>query len=432
MPSSHHNQPPGAPGGSFVGRAYPDSALDRHVATTVLGLMSGTSADGVDAVLARFQGHPSRPRWRILASHFRPYPPELRERLVAAGQGTPLDSAAWLELAEAVTEEQAAAGRACDPKGRACLVGCHGQTVWHRPPSAQRRGASWQLLQAPLLAQLLQRPVVADFRAADLALGGQGAPLVPPADEALVGRGAGWRALLNLGGIANLTLLPPASGPDRHQPVRGWDCGPANTLIDLAVQHFSQGRQAYDADGRWACRGTINELLIARWLDETYFRSAPPKSTGRELFGGADLERRLADWEAQAARDGISAQPAGALATLTAFSAAVVAQDLDHGPRPLELLVAGGGSRNLLLMEQLRRRCHGTAVRPLSDLGIADSEREALAFALLAWWHTRGHQGNAPSVTGARQGCVLGVRTEPAARLQRRRQIFSPRGAAAT
>jgi len=376
--------------------------------------MSGTSADGVDAVLAHFQGRASRPRWQILASHFRPYPADLRDQLVAAGQGTPLASGAWLELAEAVTEEQAAAARACDPLGRASLVGCHGQTVWHRPPSGPRRGASWQLLQAPLLAQLLQRPVVADFRAADLALGGQGAPLVPPADEALVGRVAGWRALLNLGGIANLTLLPPACGPDRHQPVRGWDCGPANTLIDLAVQRFSQGRQAYDADGRWAEQGQVDETLISRWLQEAYFTGAPPKSTGRELFGGADLERRLADWQAKANAEGRAAEPADALATLTAFSAAVVAQDLDHGPRPLELLVAGGGSRNRMLLEQLRRRCHVTAVRPLSALGIADNAREALAFALLAWWHAQGHPGNAPSVTGARRACVLGVRVEPA------------------
>lgn len=380
----------------------------------VLGLMSGTSADGVDAVLASFRGHPCRPRWRILSSHSQPYPPALRDRLVAAGQGTALSSADWLELAEAVTEEQAAAARTCDPAGHAELVGCHGQTVWHRPPSDQRRGASWQLLQSPLLAQLLERPVVADFRAADLALGGQGAPLVPPADEALVGRLAGWRALLNLGGIANLTLLPPAIGPDCRQPVRGWDCGPANTLIDLAIHRFSEGQLTYDADGAWARQGRIDETVIGRWLQEDYVLSPPPKSTGRECFGQADLEQRLADLAATGFSGGVHLAPADVLATLTAFSAAVVAQDLRRGPRPLELLVAGGGSRNPVLMEQLRRRCHGTAVLPLSELGIADSEREALAFALLAWWHLKRHPGNAPSVTGARRACVLGVRAEPA------------------
>ncbi|MFN9638171.1 MAG: anhydro-N-acetylmuramic acid kinase [Synechococcaceae cyanobacterium] len=370
----------------------------------VLGLMSGTSADGIDAVLADFRGRSATPRWRILASHAHPYPALLRERLIQLGQGRPCSASELLDLAEALTEAQAAAAHACDPEGQAALVGCHGQTVWHRPPQGRRRGASWQLLQAPLLAQLLGRPVVFDFRSADLALGGQGAPLVPPADEALLGRTEGWRAVLNLGGIANLTLLPPAVGPDRHRPVLGWDCGPANTLLDLAVERFSEGRLGYDADGAWASRGQVQEACLERWLDEPYFRQAPPKSTGRELFGAADLERRLAE---------LPADPADGLATLTALSAAVVAQDLSRGPRPLELLVAGGGARNRRLMEELRRRCHGIAVRPLQELGIADAQREALAFALLAGWQRRGHAGSLPSVTGARRAAVLGVCAEP-------------------
>ena len=375
----------------------------------VLGLMSGTSADGVDAVLTDLSGPPHRPRWRLLASAAIAYPPDLRRRLVALGQGQPLASAEILELAEALTEQQAQAARACDG-GRAELVGCHGQTVWHRPPGDGKRGASWQLLQGPLLAELLAIPVVFDFRSADLALGGQGAPLVPATDAALLGGIGGWRAVLNLGGIANLTLLPPASGPDRKAPVLGWDCGPANTLLDLAVSQFSGGRLTFDADGAWAREGTIHEALIARWLQEPYFQQPPPKSTGRESFGGPDLERRLRELAAFSPDDRLAAD---ALATLTAFTAAVVAADLNRQPRPLELLVAGGGCRNGLLMEQLRRRCRGLAVMPLQELGIADCQREALAFALLAWWHHHGHPGSLPSVTGARQAAVLGVRVEP-------------------
>ncbi len=380
----------------------------------VLGLMSGTSADGVDVVLAHFAGPCHRPRWRILAGHSTPYPDPLRRELVAVGQGAARSSAELLDLAEAVTELQAAAARACDPGGQAQLVGCHGQTIWHRPPARGRRGASWQLLQGPLLAQLLQRPVVHDLRAADLALGGQGAPLVPAADEALLGRIGGWRAVLNLGGIANLTLIPPRSGPDRHQAVRGWDCGPANTLLDLAVGHFSGGQESFDAGGAWASRGRVDEGSLAGWLQEPYLQRSGPKSTGRELFGQADLERRLGDLEQAAAQGGGGLQAADALATLTAFSAAVVAQDLERGPRPVELLVAGGGSRNGMLMAELRRRCPGVIVRPLAELGIADSQREALAFALLAWWHRHHHGGNAPSITGARRTAVLGVSAEPA------------------
>ncbi|MEB3234934.1 MAG: anhydro-N-acetylmuramic acid kinase [Cyanobacteriota bacterium] len=370
----------------------------------VLGLMSGTSADGVDAVLARFAGAPHRPRWQIVASAALPYPDNLRQRLIAAGQGAPLAAADWLALAEAVSEQQALAARRCDPTGRAALVGCHGQTIWHRPPAGPQRGASLQLLQGPLLAALLQRPVVFDFRAADLALGGQGAPLVPATDAALLGGTAGWRGVLNLGGIANVTLIPPASGPQRQDPVLGWDCGPANTLLDLAVQQLSGGQQRWDEGGAWAGRGQVNEGLISAWLQEPYPQQQPPKSTGRELFGQQDLQRRLT------AMQGLDA--ADQLATLTAFSAACVAQDLRSRP-PLELLVAGGGCRNLTLMAQLRRRCLGTIVRPLEELGIADQQREALAFALLAWWHRLGHPGNATSVTGAARRSVLGVCAMP-------------------
>lgn len=379
----------------------------------MLGLMSGTSADGVDAVLAAFSGSVSRPRWELLNSHFHPYPDRLRQQLIALGQGTAFTAEGLLELGEAVTEVQAAAARGCDPSAQASLVGCHGQTVWHRPPDGKRRGASWQLLAGPLLAQLLMHPVVFDFRAIDLALGGQGAPLVPAADAALLPPIGGWRALLNLGGIANLTLLPPAAGPDRREPVRGWDCGPANTLIDLAMARFSHGALSYDADGAWAHRGAIDEPLINSWLQEPYFRQPPPKSTGRELFGLHDLQVRLQALQKAASRRGKPLEANDALATLTAFSAAVVAHDLSRGPRPLELVVAGGGARNPVLMEQLRRRCRGLWVRRLSELGIGEAEREALAFALLAWWHQCGHPGSLPSVTGARASAVLGVCAYP-------------------
>lgn len=372
-------------------------------------MMSGTSADGVDAVLARFRGSPRRPRWQVAQTASVPYPDDLRSLLIGCGQGQPITAAVLLDLVEALTEVQARAARACDPRQRAEVAGCHGQTLWHRPPASGRRGASWQALMGPLLAERLQCPVVFDFRAADLALGGHGAPLVPATDAALLGGIAGWRAVLNLGGIANLSLIPPLQGPDRHQPVRGWDCGPANTLIDLAVHQFSDGRLRFDAAGAWARQGCIAEAVIADWLSEPYFRQPPPKSTGRESFGAEDLRQRLAalrDWNPQLTA-------ADALATLTAFSAAAVAQDLRRGTPPRELLVAGGGTRNVFLFEQLRLRCRGMVVRPLADLGIGDMEREALAFALLAWWHVRGHPGSLPSVTGASRAAVLGVRAHP-------------------
>ena len=385
----------------------------------VLGLMSGTSADGVDAALAQFKGRPEAPDWALLNTASVPYPSGLKQRLIRMAQGEPTSACDLLEMSEAVTEMQATAAHLCDPERSASLLGCHGQTIWHRPPApaskqskeSGRRGASWQILQAPLLAHLSGQPVIHDFRAADLALGGQGAPLVPMADAALMGRIDGWRGLLNLGGIANITLIPPNAGPDRQRPVLGWDCGPANTLMDLAITRLSQGQDTFDMDGALAGRGTVSEETLERWLQEPYFLCSPPKSTGREVFGQEDLNRRLQQLATQA--------PADQLATLTAFSAAVVAQDLRRlastgQPLPVELLVAGGGCRNRTLMRQLRQRCLGVRVRPSSELNLPTQFREALVFALLAWWHHCGHPGNAPAITGASKSTVLGLRADPA------------------
>ena len=382
----------------------------------VLGLMSGTSADGVDAVLVELSGSAEHPHWTLLRSASLDYPASTRQLILAVGQGEAKTASTLLNLSETITKIQAAAALQCDPEGQAQLVGCHGQTLWHRPPEnaetgALQPGASWQMLQAPLLAQLLKRPVIFDFRAADLALGGQGAPLVPKADAALLGQTKGWRALLNLGGIANLTLIPPDAGPDRLQPVRGWDCGPANSLIDLAMEQFSEGKESCDESGRLAETGQCDEALILRWLAEPYFQLSPPKSTGRELFGRADLKRRLQEMQGQAIADQI--------ATLTAFSAAVIAQDLQqlsnqNHPLPIELLVAGGGSQNLTLMRELTKRCRGLRLRRSDELRLPSQSREAMVFALLAWWHHLGYPGNAPAITGAEHEAVLGVRVNPA------------------
>ncbi len=376
----------------------------------VLGLMSGTSADGVDAVLAEFTGQPRKPQWRLLNQVWNPYPKNLRNKVIAVGQGLRISSKGWLDLAESITEVHAQAAHACDPRGQFSIVGCHGQTVWHRPPTEFKRGASWQLIQAPLLAKLLMKPVVHDFRAADLAFGGQGAPLTPLLDEALIGRGGGWRAVLNLGGIANLSLIPPKTGPDRFHKVLGWDSGPANTLIDLAVQSISNGELCCDRDGELALSGAPNLRLIERWLKEPFFQLAPPKSTGREQFGRADFKKRFSEMS--------SFSKENLIATLTAFSAAAVAQDLLNLSfvnlnRPIELFVAGGGCKNLAMLKEIRSRCLGIRVLPIDEHGIPAQAREALAFALLAWWHVLRHPGNSPVVTGAQEKVVLGVRANP-------------------
>ncbi len=376
----------------------------------VLGLMSGTSADGIDAAMVDFSGRINKPKWKLLNICSYEYPRSLRKRILDVSQGLKLDSEEWLDLEERITEFNAYAAFKCDPLKSSQLVGCHGQTIFHRPPTKKHRGSSLQILRAPLLAQLLQRPVVYDFRAADLANGGQGAPLVPLVDEVFIGRECGWRAILNLGGIANLTLIPPNQGMDSSAQVLGWDCGPANTLVDLAIQEFTQGRLFFDKDGSIAQSGIPDELIISKWIDEYFFHLPPPKSTGREQFGANDLHKRMTDMSHLSIEDKI--------ATLTAFTAQLVAQDLINlnkrsKIRPIELLVAGGGAQNLFLMKQLVLRCKGLRVSKLQRYGIPVLAREALAFALLAWWNINNYSSASKQITGAHKSVVLGVKVNP-------------------
>lgn len=376
----------------------------------VLGLMSGTSADGIEAVLAEFIGNPISPKWQIINQVSTVYPSNLSKRVIAAGQNQKLTGLEFLSLSEAVTEEHAKAAWLCDPKNNAQIIGCHGQTISHQPPIGKKRGASLQLLQASLFAQLLQKPLIHDFRAADMAQGGHGAPLVPMVDQALIGRTSGWRGVLNLGGISNITLIPPKQGPDRLNSVFGWDCGPANTLLDLAIQKFTRGKLAYDRDGLIALKGKVCERTLESWLTEPFFHLPPPKSTGRQQFGIKDLERRYKSFDKRPNVDFIS--------TLTAFSAALVKQDLRNfyalnSIYPIELLVSGGGARNPFMFNQIVQRCRGLRVLKTHEFGISVQCKEALAFALLAWWHVLKHPGNSPSVTGATRKVILGIRVDP-------------------
>lgn len=377
----------------------------------ILGLMSGTSADGVDAVFAEFTGAATKPNWKLLNLVSIPYPSSLRKRIIDISQGLKISSNEWIDIAEAITEVYAQAALTCASDRQFEVVGCHGQTVLHRPTCKDRRGASWQILQAPLLAQMLGRPVIYDFRAVDIALGGHGAPLAPKLDAALFGRADGWRVILNLGGIANISLIPPKRGPDRLENIIGWDCGPANSLLDLAIQKLSKEKSFYDKDALIAARGFTYEAVIKEWLKEPFFNKNPPKSTGREQFGLEDLYRRCSDMP--------STQLSDLLATLTAFTAAVIAQDLDNlytakSIRPFELLVAGGGCRNPLMLQEIIQRCRGISVSTIDDIGVPSEAREALSFALLAWWHCLQYPGNSPYITGARKETVLGMRVDPA------------------
>ncbi len=376
----------------------------------VLGLMSGTSADGIDAVLVDFKGDPSKPKWKILNTFSYEYPSAIREKIIQVGQGLKINSKTWLELAEEITELNAFAARACDPDSTAKVVGCHGQTLFHRSVEKFQRGGSLQILLGPLLANILDQIVIYDFRSKDLAAGGHGAPLVALVDEALCGRLYGWRGVLNLGGIANITIIPPKTGIDKTSECLGWDCGPANSLIDLAIQESTNASLTFDPNGSIASRGIPKLEVIEKWLKDPFFHQEPPRSTGREQFGSKDLQKRK-DELGQISKEDL-------LSTLTTFTASIISQDLDNLFRLknislIELLVAGGGTKNIFLMRQIQSKCCGIHVRPINEIGIPSQYREALVFATLSWWNFLGKKINPKEITGANKSILYGVRVDP-------------------
>jgi anhydro-N-acetylmuramic acid kinase len=351
--------------------------------------MSGTSLDGVDAALVDF----SAPPGRLVASLFVPYPEDLRAEVLALNAAGPgeLERAAIVanRLAElyarAVTDLLAHAG-----SGREAVVavGCHGQTVRHRPD----RGFTIQLGNGARLAELSGLRVVADFRSRDVAAGGQGAPLVPAYHAACFAAPGVHRVVANIGGIANVTDLVPGA------PVRGFDTGPGNVLIDAwAGRHLGT---PYDADGRWAASGRVVEALLAALLAAPYFDRPPPKSTGRDDFNAAWLERF-----AVAAH-----RPEDVQATLTALTASSIAHAVERfcGGAD-ELLVCGGGANNGRLMSELAQRLPSVRVSTTQAAGVDPDWVEAMAFAWLARQAVRGETGSLPEVTGARGARVLGA-----------------------
>lgn len=367
----------------------------------VIGLMSGTSVDGIDAALVEVTGKGYKVQAKLLATHTASYSPQLRDKILAVCNGLPV---ATVDIAGMDDDIAISFANAANHLGKADLIASHGQTIYHRPPTLEQIGYSWQLGRGSLIARLTQTPTISNFRDADIAAGGQGAPLVPPVDVSFLSHEQRYRCVQNIGGIGNFTYLPPW---DRAGPlpgdIVGWDTGPGNALIDWATHTFSNGELTYDHNGAWAARGNPCQPLIEHWLTQPFFKQPPPKSTGRELFS-ANYGQRC--WqEAQS----LDLSQADFLATLTDFTAATIAHSYQQLPRlPDEVLLCGGGSQNKHLRSQLQTRLSNISILTTDDVGLDSSFKEAIAFAVLGYWRWHGHPGNMPAVTGAHCFCLLG------------------------
>lgn len=366
-----------------------------HVPQFFAGVMSGTSLDGVDAVVVDF-APAERKLCALLGAAHLPFAPALRAELLALQASGPDELVRAARAGNALADHYAEAiAAACRDGGvnvaDVIAAGVHGQTVRHRP----EEGWTLQINNPSRVAEKAGMTVVADFRSRDIAAGGQGAPLVPAFHAALFGSAVAHRVIVNLGGIANITDLPPGG------EVRGFDTGPGNVLLDLwCGRHLGT---PFDADGAWAATGTPDAAVLRALCDEPYFALAPPKSTGRDLFNAAWLDERLAalDWHGRAE---------DMQATLTALTAlAVAAAIAAHAPGAASMLVAGGGARNGTLLRMLQAARPAMQVATTDTMGVASDHVEALAFAWLAREALAGRPGNLPAVTGAAGLRVLGA-----------------------
>jgi len=373
--------------------------------------MAGTSLDGVDAALIRLAGALERPRVKLLKFITTAYPEELHERLLHIAGGGATNAAEMSELNFRVGE---AFGRAAllvcrnarlKPE-RLAVIGSHGQTVFHQGSATGRiRASTLQIGEPALIARIAGVPVVADFRTADVAAGGEGAPLVPIVDYLLLSNDRQGTVALNLGGIANVTVIPPRA---RGADVFGFDTGPGNMVMDAVVRHFTGGKEPYDADGRTAARGQVIEPLLRRCLAHPFVRRRPPKSAGREQFGRDFVTQYFLarpDWRYE-----------DLLRTAVELTACSIAKAIRQSVFPRyapdrklhHLVISGGGAHNRLLVDRLRELLPELNLEFSDDYGLPVDAKEAIAFAILAERTLHGLSGNLPSVTGARKAVPLG------------------------
>ncbi len=380
----------------------------------VLGLMSGTSADGIDVALVRIRGRGWRLRTRLEKFCTIPYPVPVRRAVlrVANANRAPILSVAEISQLNSLLGEVAARAilRACRrfrvPLKRIDLIGSHGQTVYHQGRrtvfAGHRLASTLQLGEAAVIAERTGLPVVANFRPRDIAAGGQGAPLVPYVDYLLYRHPRRGRVALNIGGIANLTAIPAGASPEE---VVAFDTGPGNMLIDAVVERVARGRQRFDRGGALAARGCPDEKLLRRLRQHPYFHRQPPKSTGREQFGGAYAEQFLRATKGTPARDRVR--------TATELTVGSIAGSFERFILPRmsihDVVLGGGGARNKFLVRRLQQSLPGLHFLPAGRLGVEEKAKEAFAFAVLAYQTWRGEPGTLPATTGAQRAVVLGT-----------------------
>lgn len=373
----------------------------------VIGLMSGTSADGVDAAICEIDGEPGTHRARIIAGRTYSYDSQTRARILNGCDPASSDVAQIAALNVELGEHFAAAALALISESGASpheidLIGAHGQTLWHAVLPDGRVSATFQIGEAAIIAERTGITTINNFRARDVAAGGQGAPLTAYADWLLLRHETRWRAIQNIGGIGNVTFLPPLND-DTNAPVT-FDTGPGNAMIDLIVAHYTGGESTYDHDGECALNGRVDADWLADLLRHPYFARPIPKTTGRELFGAEMARRLVADGEAR----GLAADDI--IATVTALTSASIADSYQRfAPAHIdEVIVGGGGCHNPVIMDDLRGRLAPAPMRTHEAVGMNSDFKEALVFALLAYetWH--GRAGTLPSLTGASHNSVLG------------------------
>jgi anhydro-N-acetylmuramic acid kinase len=378
----------------------------------VLGLMSGTSADGIDVALARISGAPPHLDAKLLGHTSSNFSPALRREILRVAEQHPISAGELSQLNFRLGEVFAdAALAACrkfrvSPK-RIALIGSHGQTIFHQGKPVLYLGrptaSTLQIGEPSVIAASTGITTVGDFRPADMALDGQGAPLVPYADYLLYRHEKLGRVSLNLGGIANITVIPASAKPEQ---ILAFDTGPANMLIDALVSHFTHGRQRFDEEARIAQTGRSLPALLDQMMRDPYLKLAPPKSTGREYYGNAYVKKLLAVGKKRGAK------PADLIRAATIFTALSVVDALNRFVLPKtkihQLIVSGGGAKNPLVIAQLAAALGKIEIIPSSRLGIPEDAKEAFAFALLAYETFHRRPSNLPSATGAHAPAVLG------------------------